>query len=201
MKSLIVLAGLWAVASVLPAQAQTAGARMYKCVDAQGKAYYSDKMNPDCAQGSELNRQGVVMQKPEAAKPVKPAGGQAAPRSSQDQKRRDRALMATYTTEAEIDAARERSLTIPLQGEKTIESKLEKANRQLTDLKTQADGLASQKKPLPASLLEEINGQQKKIAALEADLAQRKSQSGAIRSRFETDKQRFRELKGTDSAN
>lgn len=201
MKSSILLACLWVVAWALPAQAQTPGARMYKCVDAQGKAYYSDKMNPDCAQRTELNRQGVVMQKPEAAKPLKPAGVQAAPRSSHDQSRRDRALMATYTTEAEIDAARDRSLAIPLQGEKTVESKLEKASRQLTELKTQADALASQKKTLPASLLEEINGHQKKIATLETDLAQRKVQSGAIRLRYETDKQRFRELKGPVSAN
>ncbi len=201
MKPLILIACLWAAASVWPVQAQTPGARMYKCVDAKGKAYYSDKMNPDCAQGTELNRHGVVMQKPEAAKTVKPAGAQAPPRSSNDQARRDRALMATYTAEAEIDAARDRSLAIPLQGEKTVESKLEKVNRQLTELKTQADALAGQKKPLPASLLEEINGQQKKIAALEADLAQRKVQSGAIRLRFETDKQRFRELKGPVSAN
>ena len=201
MKPFILITCLWAAASVLPVQAQTSGARMYKCVDAKGKAYYSDKLNPDCAQGTELNRQGVVMQKPETAKPLKPVGVQSPPRSSRDLARRDRALMATYTTEAEIDAARDRSLAIPLQGEKTIESKLDKASRQLTELKTQADTLATQKKTLPANLLEDINGHQKKIAALEADLAQRKVQSGAIRLRFEADKQRFRELQGPVPAN
>lgn len=176
-------------------QAQTA--RMYKCVDAKGKSYYSDKMNPDCAKGTELNRHGVVMPKREVDKPAKPS---PAPKSANEQARRDRALMATYTTEEEIDAARDRTLVIPLQGAKSIESKLEKANRQLTDLKDQADAIASQKKALPAHLLEDINGNQRKITALEASLEQRKSQSDAIRLRFEADKQRFRELKGQAAA-
>ena len=104
--------------------------------------------------------------------------------------------MATYTTEEEIDASRDRSLAIPAQGMKTIESKLDKVDQQLTELKKQADALATQKKPLPAHLLEEVNASQKEVSGLEADLAQRKAQSDSIRAKFEADKQRFRELKG-----
>jgi hypothetical protein len=104
--------------------------------------------------------------------------------------------MATYTTEEEIDAARDRSLAIPAQGTKTIESKLDKVNLQLTELKKQADALATQKKPLPPHLLEDVNASQKEVSALEADLGQRKAQADAIRAKYEADKRRFRELKG-----
>jgi len=200
MKPITVLACLLAALCALPVQAQDKGARMYKCVDAAGKVYYSDKLNPDCAQGTEFNRQGVIMKKKEVAKPAQPSKAdpvEATPKNPKDQERRDRALVATYTNEEEIDAARDRSLAIPAQGTKTIESKLEKANGQLTELKKQADALAAQKKPLPAHLLEDVSSSQKEIAALEADLAQRKAQSNAIRAKFEADKQRFRELKGT----
>ena len=69
MKPSVVLSCLIAAALALPAHAQQGKARMYKCVDGAGKVYYSDKMNPDCGQSSELNRQGVVMKKKEAAKP------------------------------------------------------------------------------------------------------------------------------------
>ena len=204
MKPMIVLTCLMGAALAVPAQAQQGSARVYKCIDPTGKVYYSDKMNPDCGQASELNSQGVVMPKKKevakAGQPSKADPAQATAKESKEQERRERALMATYTTEEEIDAARDRSLAIPAQGMKTIESKLEKANQQLTELKKQADALATQKKKLPAQLLEDVNVVQKKISELEADLAQRKAQSDAIRVKFESDKKRFRELNGAGPA-
>jgi hypothetical protein len=204
MKPLISLACLLAAALSVPALAQEK-VRMYKCVDGAGKVYYSDKMNPDCDHGSELNRQGVVMKKRDPAKAAQPDKDKAAPeamtpRKAKEQERRDRALMATYTSEEEIDAARDRSLAIPAQGTKTVETKLTKASERLTALKKQADDLAAQKKPLPAPLLEDVNATQKEIARYEADLAERKAQANAIRARFEADKQRYRELKGVSAA-
>ena len=198
MKPIVVLTCLIAALLALSAHAQQGNARMYKCIDTVGKVYYSDRMNPDCGQISELNPQGVVMKKREVAKPGQPskaAPAAATPKNSKEQERRDRALMATYTTEEEIDAARDRSLAIPAQGVKSIESKLDKFNQQLTELKKQADTLATQKKPLPAHLLEEVNVSQKVVSGLEADLVQRKAQSDSIRAKYEADKQRFRELK------
>ena len=201
MKSMIVVTSLILGALALQAQAQEK-MRMYKCVDPAGKIYYSDKMNPDCGQGTELNRQGMVVKKKEAPKPGKPGTAEErapADKSAREQERRDRALLATYTTEEEIDAARDRSLAVPAQGTKLSEVKLEKVNAQLTELKKQADALAAQKKPLPAHLLEDVAASQKDIATLEADLAQRKAQSDAIRAKFEVDKSRFRELRGSPS--
>jgi hypothetical protein len=203
MKSMIVVAAL--ILTALAFQAQAAEKlRMYKCVDPAGKVYYSDKLNPDCGQGTELNRQGVVMKKKEPPKPGAGKPGTAEERAPTDkiareQERRDRALLATYTTEEEIDAARDRSLAVPAQGTKLSEVKLEKVNAQLTELKKQADALAAQQKPLPAHLLEDVAASQKDIATLEADLAQRKAQSDAIRAKFEVDKSRFRELRGSPS--
>jgi len=88
------------------------------------------------------------------------------------------------------------ALRLGAQGIKIIESKMDKSNERLAELTKQANTLAAQKKKLPANLLEEVSLIQKKIAALEADLALRKVQSDAIRVKFESDKQRFRELKG-----
>jgi Domain of unknown function (DUF4124) len=206
MKIVMVLACLMATALAVPAHADESKIRMYKCVDGTGKVYYSDKMNPDCGQASELNRQGVVMKKKEkevpkaAGKPAKVEDPVDAEKGLREQQRRDRALMATYTSEEEIDAARDRSLAIPAQGIKAAEAKLEKVNGKLTELKKQADALAAQKKPLPAPLLEDVAVNQKDIGTLEADLTQRKAQSDSIRAKFEADKLRFRELHGGSQA-
>jgi len=102
--------------------------------------------------------------------------------------------MSTYTSEEEIDLARDRSLTIPLQAVKTAENRLDKANSQLFDLKSQADRLAGQQKAIPPNLLEEIDGKHKEVSALEAELQQKKSYADSVRARYEGDKLRYREL-------
>lgn len=191
-----VVVGILVAVLAVPVLAQTKAStgRMYKCVDEKGKVFYSDSPNSDCGKNTEMNKQGVVIQK------VKPtvAKVQADPKKTEVATgvRRDRALMATYTTEAEIDAARDRSLQMPNRAIKRVESKLEKTNQELFNLKKQADTLASQQKELPPELLEEVQALQMDVTGLEAELAQKKAGTESIRERYESDKQRFRELKG-----
>jgi hypothetical protein len=201
MKPIGIVACVLAAFLAQPLQAQDKSVRMYKCVDNDGKVYYSDKLNPDCAKRTEMNRHGVIVEKKETPKTGQPAKMNAPTKTSLEMERRDKALLASYMTEDEIDAARDRSLAIPMQGMKSVEGKLEKTNLQLSELKKQADALASQKKELPARLLEEVNSSQKEMASLEADLAQRKAQSDSIRLKYEAEKKRFRELKGSEQAN
>jgi hypothetical protein len=175
------------------------GPVVYKCVDGRGKIYYSDQLTPECGQTQEMNRQGRVVKKHETLKPgVAPKPGAAEDKGRKDsaeRQRRDRALIATYTSEEEIDLARDRSLVIPLQAIKTSENRLDKANKQLFDLKTQANRLAGEKKAIPPNLLEEIDAKQNEVAALEAELQQKKSYADSVRARYEADKLRYRELK------
>jgi len=188
-----------ATALAVPALAQQkptpgdSGPVMYKCVDGRGKIYYSDQFTPECGQTQEMNRQGRILKKHETAKPA--ADGTGGAKDSAERQRHDRALMATYTSEEEIEVARDRSLTIPLQAVKTAENRLEKANDQLFDLKSQADRLAGQQKAIPPNLLEEIGVKQKEISALEAELQQKKGYAESVRAKYEADKLRYRELK------
>lgn len=199
----IVLGVLLAASLAMPAFAQQKkpSSRMYKCVDEAGKVHYSDGRDTDCNKGSELNRHGVVVKKP-GDKPALPSNARNDSKKVElaTGERRDRALMATYVTEADIDVARDRSLAIPLQSVKGIEGKLEKANNELLDLKKHADTLASQQKPLPPDLIEDVQIKQKQVAVLETELVQKKANAEAIRARFESDKQRYRELKPRTAA-
>jgi capsule polysaccharide export protein KpsE/RkpR len=140
-----------------------------------------------------------VVKKHETLKPgvaPKPAAGEDEGRKdSEERQRRDRALTATYTSEEEIDLARDRSLAIPLEAIKTAENRQAKANAQLFDLKTQANRLAGQQKAIPPNLLEEIDVKQKEVSALEAELQQKKSYADSVRARYDADKLRYRVLK------
>lgn len=194
-----------ATALASPALAQqkpkpgASGTVMYKCVDGRGKIFYSDRFTTECGQTQEMNRQGRVVKKHETLKPSvapKPAAGEDGGRKdSAERQRRDRALTATYTSEEEIDLARDRSLAIPLQAVKTSENRLAKANKELFDLKVQADRLAGQQKAIPPQLLEEIDAKQKEVSALEAEVQQKKNYAESVRARYEADKLRYRELK------
>jgi len=191
-----------AAALAMPALAQPkpkTGPITYKCVDSRGQIYYSDKVTPECGQTQEMNRQGRILKKDEPAKPgaaAKPAAaGTVKAKESSESQRRDRALTATYSSEEEIDLARDRSLVIPLQAIKTSENRLAKADKQLFELKSQADRLAGQQKAIPPQLLEEIDVKQKAVSALEAEVRQKKTYADSVRARYEADKLRYRELK------
>ncbi len=171
---------------------------VYKCVDGR-KVYYSDKLTPECYEIEEMTRQGRVLKKHETTSPgqaqkpkVEDAAGQ---KNTAEKQRRDRALTATYTSEQEIDLARDRSLVIPLQAVKTSENRLGKVNQELFELKTQADRLAGQQKAIPPPLLEEIDVKHKEVSALEADLKEKTSYAESVRARYEADLLRYRELR------
>ena len=144
-----------------PATAQTARPKgkpiMYKCVDTRGKTYYSDKMSTDCAKGIELSQTGRVIERPPVkAAPVNSKAAELDPTVSADKERRDRALMATYTNIEEIDSARERTLALPMQGIKTNEARLARANSNLSELKKEAEALVAKNKPVPEQLTDDI---------------------------------------------
>ena len=175
------------------------GTVTYKCLDSRGKVYYSDKVAPECNEIVELNRQGRVVKKHDTTNPgqaKRPAAEDSAgQKNTAEKQRRDRALTATYTSEQEIDVARDRSLVMPVQAVKTTENRLAKVNEQLFDLKTQANQLAGQQKAIPPHLLEEIDVKQKEMSAVEAELLQKKSYAESVREKYEADKLRYRELK------
>ena len=195
----LTIAAALAVPALAEQKAKPPGPVTYKCVDSRGKIYYSDQFTPECGQTQEMNRQGRVLKKEEtikagpAAKPG--AGGTGKTKELSESQRRDRALMATYTSEEEIDLARDRSLAIPTQAVKTSENRLAKADKLLLDLKSQADRVAGQQKAIPPNLLEEIDARQKEVSALEAEVKQKKSFADSVRTRYESDKVRYRELK------
>ena len=172
---------------------------MHKCEDAAGKIYYSDKLTPECVRTSELNRHGVPLER-KAAKTTSSRQLAAldkeklSPAQSAAHQRRDKALMATYTSEKEIDLARDRNLEMPLQAARTVEARHGKSEKELQDLTKQADGYVSRKKPVPAHISEDITRKQSSLTALETELAQKNAQVDAIRAKFDADKQRFREL-------
>lgn len=202
MKMIPILVGVLVALVAMPAlsQQRQPSTRMYKCVDEAGKVFYSDSPRADCNNGTQMNRQGVVVTN-KSEKGAKSAPTQLVKKSEPATgERRDRALMATYMAESEIDAARDRSLEMPQQAIKSLEVKIDKTATDLFELKNQADALASKQKTLPPDLIEDVQLKQKQQAALESELVKKKAEADAITARYEADKARYRELKGPPPA-
>lgn len=189
--------------------AQPALAKLYKCVDAKGKVYYTDKLTPDCVQSGtqELSKRGVVIREYEPGvapgqKKTPPAAQQASTpspeeqRALQEQQRRDKALLASYANEKEIDLARDRNLQQSQHVLKSLESQGRQADEKLKRLQDHGKTFTEKGKPLPDWLQEEIATADRDAKRVQADIANKRNEIDSIKARFEADRQRYRELKG-----
>lgn len=183
-------------------------ATMYKWVDEKGVVHYSDKMPPEAVNkgSTQLNPQGIPIKKvdpataPEAlkAREAEQERQKEAARQQEDTARRDRALLDSYTTEADIDLARARAV-------RTVEDTLQSAASYRAQLQKRKVALLERKasfgaKPVPPDI-------DRDLAAIDAELArdatvaaQKSKQLEEIKARYDADKLRWRQLNGPGAA-
>jgi len=181
-----------------------AEAKLFKWVDKNGTTHYGETIPPEYADRDtkefdkgrisdrsetfDNKKQDSVKQETEEDKAAKEA------------RRRDEALLNSFTTEKEIDLSRDRSL---LQIEARINSYqtlIQSAQASLDDLHKEADGRTSQNWKIPQSLTDDIVAAEERIATLQLNLENSQKESAAVRARYDAEKQRFRVLKGMSPA-
>ncbi len=190
---------LLALAS-LPAGAGT----IKKWVDERGVTHYGDTIPPQYLnQGStEISAQGIVVKKIERAATAEERKAledektrqEEAQQREMEQQRRDRALLNTYTSEKEIDLARERNLQQAAVQAKSAELRIKQVEERLAKFRRQANAVTQSGKPPPADLRDDIAEAEREIQRLRESVQQKQKDMEAIRARFDGDKQRFREL-------
>ena len=192
-------------AALLFAGSPPARAAMYKWVDDKGVVHYTDKMPPDAVDKAsiELNPQGIPIRKTEPtptaeqrrAKEQEDERKRQEARQQEELSRRDRALMSSYTNEAEIDLARNRSLqTIRnvVQSSQAYSEQLTKRNAEAEAKKVEFKG-----KPVIPALDRELESIDSELARQAELVAQKQQEAAAITAKYDADKQRWRELVAT----
>lgn len=176
----------WVLAALAAAGlAAPAAAAMSKCVDEKGKTYYYDKVPPPECRGkatTQMTSKGVVVKKTEGAltpeqqkaKEEETLQSKADAQKLKEQQRRDKALLNTYTSEKEIDLAMNRNLEPFDVAIKSIEPRLKHAEEKLARSKS-AEA-------------------EREVKRLQAEIARKQGERGKVKARFESDKQRYREL-------
>jgi phage protein D len=181
-----------------------AAAKIYKWTDEKGVTHYGESIPPEYKdQGAaEMTTQGITVRKWDPASKVDPrkvteekaAHEREEKQRAFEQRRRDMALVNTYTSPKEIDDARERTLQFPMQAIRALDSRLKRAQEKLTALEEQAASLSKAGKRVPDGLEQDIVDQKVEVDTIKAEIDRHQAQVQAVKAKYEEDKKRYLEL-------
>jgi hypothetical protein len=206
---LLVVAAI-ALPSIGSAQ-QAPRQKLYKWTDEKGQVHYSETVPPEYADRDRevLNGHGVqvgteegeVTEEERAIIDQREAQEEADRKAREEIARRDRMLLETYISVADIEDLRNRRLELLESQIKLTEVYLGNLRKRLVDLQSEA----SNYKPystrpdapqIPENLALDIARTTASIALYEQTLARTRADQASLRESFNDDIARFRELKG-----
>lgn len=186
--------------------ASPAFGNMYKWVDEKGVTHYGDTIPPEYVKGgtTELNRQGRAVKRTAAALTPEQIRAQEEERNkrledekaAREQKRKDDALLATYTSLKEIDQVRARSVA-------AVESVMKGAQNRVAELKkrkSEIEALDAAKKPVPPEMRREQKSIEQELPVQQGLIEQKAKELQGFNAKFDAERRRFEELKLRETA-
>ena len=180
-----------------------AQAAMYRWVDGNGRVHYSDTLPPTYQKSgaAEMNKQGQVVKRTQSeaerkAEAERQAEQNRVQQEQQKQAQKDRALTSTYTSEAEIDLARDRALDhhkLAIQGAE-IRGKAVDAN--VAELNKRIAAIEKSGRPVSPNLKSQLEQANNESLELKRTIQSNEAAMAQVREKYAADKVRFRELMG-----
>ena len=181
------------------------GVRIKKCQDATGKWHYGDSASEECARSKVIEMDTRGIKRKEIAAPLTDAELKAREQNREQdetarklveaQQRRDQQLLATYALEEDIILTRDRKISeVEVQirsGQETLVS----LRSSLERLKTQAAEEQRTTKAVTPNTAKTISKNESQIAKHETAIESLKKEQQDMRTQYETELMRFRELK------
>jgi len=201
---LALLAAAALMIAPLAADAQQKGDSFtYRCTGKDGKKYYGSTIPTPCLGQpiDQLNMRGMLVKR------IDPEGDEKARLEKEAEEkrlreedaakkealRRNRALLATYTSEKDVDAARRRALAENQKAVKEAEQRIEALKKRRAGYDKELEFYKDGNKP-PAKLQEDIRATEVDIEATQGLLASKRKQTEAINAKYDEDKRRYVEL-------
>ncbi len=192
-----------AIAVAIAALPAAAEAQSYRCVGKDGKKYYGQSIPPACLgmPVEQLNAQGMVTKRFDAAASTAEREKKAADEEdrkkrevvNKEEGRRNRALLATYTSEKDIDSSRGRALQDNEVAIKEIQRRIDALRKRQGDLRKELEFFQGKNKP-PAKLNDDIRNVDFDIKTQEELMAAKGKEVTLINARYDEDKKRYNEL-------
>ncbi|MCX7175667.1 MAG: hypothetical protein NT159_17420 [Proteobacteria bacterium] len=177
-------------------------AKSYCCSDERGRQVCGDSLPRECFGRAyrEVSERGTTLRQVEA--PLTPeqqaqrdaelASKKKEERAAMEEKRKNQALLNTYSSEKDVDVARARALTDVESRAKEVQAKYTEAVKR----KQKLDGELEfyKKKPMPPELTEQIRASEAEIKAQQNAIEAKRQETEQVRIRFDDEKKRYLEL-------
>ena len=182
----------------------TNGRTLYKWVDEQGVTHYGDHIPPEYAGHEQrvINSQGVEINRLEAQKtPEQLAAEDQKKLDGQQRQNRDKNLLNTYASVQEIERLRDQRVALLTDQIKVTSQFLEVLNGKLKKLRVtsmrfkpySSDPNAA---AMPDQIAEDLVRVGNDIRTQEQNLSEKRSEETIMSKKFDSDIERFKELKG-----
>lgn len=175
----------------------TAEAKLYKWVDDKGETHYGEVVPPEYANKDrvQFNDKGrEVKKKDAAAEAAQDKKSAEEEQAAIDRRRKDKALINTYSSEKEIDLARDRNLHQIVARINSIQTLIKTAQENLDNYRKEAESASRSGRKIHETLHADIAEAESKLAKLKQDLASAQEREAAVKASYEADKARYREL-------
>lgn len=202
------ISALLLVSSTLLAAGANAQTRIYCCDDANGRKVCGDFL-PAACQGrayEERDNRGFVTktveaplsEEQQARRDAEKIKKEEAAAKVAEERRRTLALLSTYSSERDIDSARDRALAEVEKNMKQTQQRLEEATKKKLKLDNEKEFYKG--KQLPDRLKADVRENEKEIKAQKVAVNGWAKDMEEVRSRFAEEKKRYLELTGRKSA-
>lgn len=189
--------------SVATLAAGVVGAETYKITDEKGRVQYTDRVPAESVNRGmvELNKQGMTRNvtapvlTPEQRKneEEKMERQRQAERAAMRQRAQENALLASYTSESDIDVAKRRNLAIIGAAILSAEARIKALEKRTIALEREKQYYENN--PIPDKLRREITSVTQEIPKQHELIAAKKQEALAIDQKYSQQKERYRELK------
>lgn len=197
---------------ILAMLAAPAAHAAYKCKDERGITHIGDTPPAACANVVmyEISRSGTVLRKIDPtptgdqikARMEERARAEEAAKAAAEQHRKDRALLATYSSEKDIDVSRDINLK-PIEGRiKSAKERIVAVDTRIKELETEMEfyqagksGKSGKAHQPPPQLQADFDRARAERVSLDGSLVDYEREMREVRARYEADKLRWVELK------
>lgn len=198
-RTVLITTALLAI-TLAPAVCQ-AQSRMYKCVDASGKTFYTQTPPKECLGRTvdELDKRANVTRRNEVLTPEQQAARDAERKkkaeediAAKEDRRKNAALLNTYSSESDVEEARTRALRAGNEAIKDTEKRIAEGQKRRAALAQEAEFY--KKSAMPPKLKQDLQNNENELKNQQELLDVKKKEIGLINTKYDEDKRRFVEL-------
>jgi hypothetical protein len=193
----------WGFAQSAPTTPSNSGRLLYKWVDKDGVTHYGDHVPPEYATQEQhvLNSEGYEIRRQEAQKSAEQMAADDQKRLDAEQRQiRDKNLLSTYASVQEIERLRDQRLTLLADQVKVTNQFLDTLSGRMKKMRTDSQRFkpysSDPKAPsMPDQMAEDLVRLTTDMRTQQQNLKQKRSEESTMSIQFESDIDRFKELK------